>query len=68
MNDVERKMYFKERKRIAEEFGIPENDVVLLDVDSESASWIEDSGLGGEEAKIDRAKIRAAWNREEGGE
>jgi len=68
MNDVERKMYFKERKRIAEEFGIPENDVVLLDVDSESASWIEDSGLGGEEAKIDRVKIRAAWNREEGGE
>lgn len=68
MTEKDRELYFKERKRIAEELGVPEDDVVLLDVDAESTSWIENSGLGGEEAKIDRARIRAAENREDGGE
>jgi len=68
MTDKDRELYLAERKRIAEELGVPEDDVVLLDVDSEWTSWIEDSGLGGEAAKIDRARIRAAGNREEGGE
>ncbi len=68
MSDKDRELYLKERVRIAREMGVPEEEVVLLDVDSESAAWIEESGLAGEEAKVDRAKTRAAGNREEGGE
>lgn len=68
MNDADRVRYFAERKRIATEMGVPEDDVVILDVDAESASWIEQTDLGGPDAAASRAQLRAAENREEGGE
>jgi len=69
MTKKDRKLYEKEVARIRKEKNFPEDvPIVLLDVDAESTSWIEDSGLGGEEAKVGRAKARAKENREEGGE
>ena len=68
MNDADRERYFKERKQIAELMGVPEDDVVLLDVDAESVSWLEQTNLGGPDAAASRAQARAAENREEGGE
>ena len=68
MTDRDRELYLKERKRIAEELGVPEDEVILLDVDQESADWIPRSNLTTPASRKARAKFRASQNREEGGE